>query len=115
MRRDAEPGELGEARDALAIVRVDAGAKLLGKLRMKAVRASFGEVTLDLLANLGGHRRAHLERGKRRPQVEAGPTDDDRPPAFAKERVDLGVRQIGEPARRELLGGARDPDESMLE
>src|SRR3954447_10050446 len=73
------------------------------------------EVGFDLLAQPGRRRRAQVEVGERRAQVEPGTADDDGPPALAERRVDRLVRALREVPGGE--GGVRRQkrDEQMLE
>ena len=115
VRRDPQAGELGQAGDALAVVLVNTGAKLLRQLFVEGIRAALRQIPFDLVTHLGGNGRAQLELGKSRAQVQARPAHDDRPPPLLEERIDLAVRELREAAGRELLGGIRDADEPVLE
>ena len=85
------------------------------ELGVERLRAALGDLALDLVADLRRHRRAQLDVGQRRAQVEAGAADDDRAPACGEQGVDLGVGQLGEAPgaelarrrRRTRAGGAR--------
>ena len=59
--------------------------------------------------------RAQLELGQRRPQVQPGAADDDRPPAVGERAVDLGVRQLRVAAGAERLPGRHEADQPVLE
>src|SRR5687768_1411350 len=82
---------------------------------MESLRTALGEVQLHRLARLGRDRRPQLELGQRRTQVEARPADNDRPAAALDERIDLGVRELGEAACGELIAYVCDSDEPVFE
>ena len=70
---------------------------------------------LDLLADRRRHRRAQVEVGERRAQVEPGAADHDRAPALGQQRVDLGVGALGVAAGAELLAGIDEGEQPVLE
>ena len=100
---DPGPRQLGEPRDPLAVVRVDRFRQPGLELRVQRLGPALGEVALDPLPDLRWHRRAQVELGEGRPQVETGAADDDWPPLLVEESVDLGVGQLSVAAGAELL------------
>ena len=60
-------------------------------------------------------RRAQVELGERRAQVEARAADDDRPPALREQPVDLGVGELRVLADAERRVDRQEGDEAVLE
>ena len=81
----------------------------------RAPRPARGQIRLDVGPDVGGYRRAHLELGQRRSQVEAGAADDDRAAPRVEQAIDLGVRQLGEAPSRELLGWVTQAEQPVFE
>ena len=92
-RRDAavdpEPRSSVNRATRLASLGCTPDASSSGELGVKRLGAALCDLALDLGANVGWHRRSHLELGQRRTQVQAGAADDDRPPPAASSCVDL--------------------------
>ena len=114
-RFDPGPGELGPARDSLAVVRVDRGREVRIELGVQRLGSALFDLPLDLLANLSRDRRAQVEVGQGGAQIEPGSPDHDRPPALGEQAVDLGVRELGEAAGAELLGHRHEAQQPVLE
>ena len=70
---------------------------------------------LDLAANRIWHSRAQLEVAQRGTQVEARSPDEDRPPAFGKQAIDLAMGELRVLAGAELVGCRHDPQQAVLE
>ena len=106
-RVEARALELERPRDPLAVARMDRG----GDVGRRAQRGSPpGRARRSLAPPRRAprrHRRAQVEVGQRRSQVEAGPADDDRAAALGQQPVDLGVRQGREAPGAELLASDR--------
>ena len=82
---------------------------------MQRERAVALERVLPVLADAGRGRRAQIELGERGAQVEAGASDDQRPPAGRQQPVDLGVGEAGVGAGAEGLGHREEADQAVLE
>ena len=62
---------------------------------MEGVRSARRQVELEALAHALRRRRAQVEVGECRTQVQAGAAHHDRPPPGGHQAVDLGVGQLG--------------------
>jgi hypothetical protein len=76
---------------------------------------AFLHVRENSLPQPGRRRRAQLEVGERRLEVETRAPDDDRAPARLERRVDLRVRERGELTRGEGLGHGDERQQAVLE
>ena len=114
-RLDAGALKLERPRDPLAVSRVDRRGDVRVELTVERLRATLGDLALDLLAHIGRNRRAQVEVGERGAQVEAGPADHDRPAALRQELVDLRVRKGREPPGAELAAHLDEADQPVLE
>ena len=105
--------QLVGAQDALAVGGLDPGCDGGGSSAWSACERP--RVARPASADRGVDGRPQVELGQRRPQVQAGAADDDRPPALAEQRVDrrVGVRGVG--AGGEGLGDRHEAEQAVLE
>ena len=82
---------------------------------MECLGTSLGELALHLMAELVRHRWPQVELRERRSQIQAGPSDHDRPPALGQQRIDLAMCGLGIAAGAELLPGLDERQQPVFE
>ena len=96
-QRSAGLRKLERTDDPATVVRVDECSGLRIAVRQRLVRGLGAELvgrTLPAFPFPGRRRGRQPELDKRRPEVEAGPADDDRRPALLEGAVDRRMRQL---------------------
>ena len=105
------------AHDAMPVVRVDSRGgprRAPGEPRVQRRRARPANAPPSARAPRRAAADA-FELGERRAQVQAGASDDDRPPAGREQRVDLGVRELGVLADAERRIERQERDQPVLQ